>query len=949
MIGRRASDCFAIGQSSQQSMSVAFKSERYSARNIPAWQTLRSLIATAVQLMLIAAGWTSCARGQLYDSLDAHPPRWHLDSSDCDARVTAHKHLADGGVDGRGCEIITLTATNGSEAILVYPIEPVRAIDDLTANLSVMSAREGARIGFRVRFPYLRSKESNRPVAVIVYGADYDDTGSFASIGVGLIEADLRLKMIAVRREYGATADLSDPYVDAVVINAYSGPGTTTLRLDELSVDGMVTVGDYGRVPSLPEQEPAPMSASRVSSAGTSSTLIDEAAGNTAFPVGRVTRILQHNGEPLTWVRSLGFDAVLLAQPADAAILREAIRSRIAVYSPPPTAPDASIQPLLDPVLGWYIGSDVALDSRHVDETAVTSQRLKSWPSVWRRPLVAAPAETWQRYAPLVDAMIDDLAIRARGVRGDEEVAEMMHRQRQVGGRIQNAVGIASMPPASALLQTEAIADAIGAPRPDSFHWHSMWLQAIRSLESTPKAILFRSTRSLASGSELDSQRAMSLSYVNRMIAMLAPWVVEATPSPPPPVSGPYRCGRLATADADLLLLTSTASRGGEALSGDGETIEIALSPDESSKNAWRLTHFSAERIAPEVTDTGARIQIVSPDVVEIIVLSSDPSIGAKLSTSAQRFARQAGSDRWELTRRNVRQTRDDWNLAISSRATNRSAPAGLLRVAERTLADAEPLYRAGDVDASLRMARRADAWALRCRWQLSEALMPDWPHPTSCPPLLCNAAPVQIAWHPLMSESGWGINRLTSGSLDSADLINPERWSFGRRMIDRAGSEVAFVSRGVFSGAGALRTTVTSKEEDDLPGGYEGTVIQIRSPAVRLAAGQAFRIDAMVRTLGFGGPHQGLLVYDTTGGQEMGLLIRGGTDWTPVRLYRQATVESDVHVMFEVLGAGEATIDEVRLQLWEPKPPAPIPFRPLSERNADQSLPSNPVQSTRR
>ena len=39
---------------------------------------------------------------------------------------------------------------------------------------------------------------------------------------------------------------------------------------------------------------------------------------------------------------------------------------------------------------------------------------------------------------------------------------------------------IAAMPPESALRQTESIADAIGAPRPQAFHWHSMWLQAMR-------------------------------------------------------------------------------------------------------------------------------------------------------------------------------------------------------------------------------------------------------------------------------------------------------------------------------------------------------------------------------------------------------------------------------------------------------------------------------------
>ena len=71
--------------------------------------------------------WGSNATAQMVDSLDAHPPRWHLDDSDCEAQVLSQGHLPDGGVGGGGCETITFTATHGTEALLVYPIEPVLA------------------------------------------------------------------------------------------------------------------------------------------------------------------------------------------------------------------------------------------------------------------------------------------------------------------------------------------------------------------------------------------------------------------------------------------------------------------------------------------------------------------------------------------------------------------------------------------------------------------------------------------------------------------------------------------------------------------------------------------------------------------------------------------------------------------------------------------------------
>ena len=193
------------------------------------------------------------------------------------------------------------------------------------------------------------------------------------------------------------------------------------------------------------------------------------------------------------------------------------------------------------------------------------------------------------------------------------------------------------------------------------------------------------------------------------------------------------------------------------------------------------------------------------------------------------------------------------------------------------------------------------------------------------------------------MSDEGWGKNRLISGSLDSQSLVS--RWTFGKRMAGRVESEVMFVSRGTFQGPGALRARVTSLADDALPGGYEGTVIQIRSPAVRVPAGTAIRMDVMVRTLGFGRPHQGVLVYDTIGGQEMGVLIRGRADWTPVRLYRQAMSDGEINVMFELIGAGEATIDDVQLRIWEPDATRKPQSRPIAQR-ADKA---DDAESTRR
>jgi hypothetical protein len=884
------------------------------------WQSLR----VSVRLMAIASVCiTSSCFSQLFDPLDTHPPRWFLDESDCEARLTQQTHLIDGGVSGGACESVHFIAGNGSEAQLVYPIEPVLPIDDLTANVKVMSAKPGASIGFRVRFPYVRDPVTKKAVSVIIYGASYQSPGEFASIGIGLIEKPLRLKYVALRSEYGLRVDLADPYVDAVVINAYSGPGQTAIRLDELRVDGMLSVGR--------EKLDTAMRGERGVSQGDKSFAENLDARMQVFPTGQVTRILQYNGEPLRWVRSLGFDAILCREFPSADLLREAIQSRLVIYSEPPEILSSEVESLLEPIAGWYLGRTQVLDEAMLEQTEKAVRRLRSFPPRWNRPIVGAPVESWRRYAPLLDGVIQDLPPRERSLNAYEELDEVNNRLGPLGDRVVRAVGLMSMPPDRLLIQNDTIADSIGAPRPESFHWHAMWLQAMRSLESIPSAIVFRSTRSLASGQPLDAQRAMAISYVNRMIAMIAPWVASASNATPPVVQhGSYRCCRLSTETSDLLILTSTATRGTEVLGGDGESIELQLTPSDATKSVWRLTHFSAERMSPEVTEGGSKLEIVSPDVVEVLCLSSDTKVGGQVSASAAQFARQATMDRWQLVNESLVRSESRWVAATSMNLVPEDRVSNLVQAAQRTMVDAEPMFRSGDLGSTLRMARRADAWLLRSGWQLSEILMPDWPNLASSPPVVMGASELQVFWRSLMQDQGWGRNRLTSGSMDEIEFFGEGRWTVGKRLTERAESKVNRATLGTFAGPGALRASVVSLRDDPLPGGYEGTVLQLKSPSVRLDAGTAFRIDAWVKTIGFGGPHQGVLVYDTVLGPELGVLVRNAPTWTPVRLYRQAETEGEVQVMFELLGAGEVMIDEVELRIWEPRSGNNLPLQPL-------------------
>lgn len=985
----------------------------------------RRLLTAAARLAMDAC-WTSClpgktplvwimallflifarpATGQLIDSLDAYPPRWSLEQDDCDARITEHGHAADPAAEGGACETLTMLASHGTKAVLVYPIEPLRPIDELAATVQVKGLHEGVRLGFRVRFPYIVDPQTKRSAAVIVYGSSYKHVGEFQKLGVSAILRDMKLKQVALRNEYGSQADVSSPYVDAVAIDAYGGPGSSSLRIDELKVDAMVPLADdYSGGIQLGLGKPsdsnsiAALKAAEVKPPSDPHSLHSQIspltprqaalslASNPAFPLGKVTRVLQYNGEPLSWVRSLGIDAVWLNHPPDASILSEAIAARMQIYAPAPSSPDPKLQPLLEPIAGWIVAGDRPMDSRNLDAIAQDIERLRKLPTRWQRRIVGSPVESFREYGASLDAVVLDAPPRVRNL-SDLETKQLRHRQSVRSGSCPFAVGVSSSPDPIAIEQSDAIAGRIGTPLCESFQWHGMWRQVAAAIADRPAAIIYRSSQSLASGTPLQQNRAMALSYVNRFVAAIEPWVAGCTPDLSPMIvrdsatSQPIYVGhRFQKGPTTLIVMTSAMHRGDATLAGDGKSLSIGLPPEDQGKMVWRLTHFSAERLTPETSTRGTTLEIVSPDFVEVIAISGELAEAGRLASSTKRYARQAALDRWQLAGDAIIRSEMTWQQAVAGRVVGRSAPLDLLQVAKSSLANAEELVRGGQVDSSLRLARRADAWIAKADWMLHDGLV-EGVHPgdavaivgdnepspfmpgrfISSPPLTAGNYETQIAWSPLLktpinpnlkilpsvtnqvgTRSRWGINRIAGGDFergnmtgraklspdqvpaeafevfDGASVLEREGWTLGKRHSQWAHGEATWIDRGAFSGKGALRVRVTPNGEADLPGGYEGTCLMVRSPAVRMPPSSVVRIDMMVRTLGFSGPHQGLLIYDSVGTQAMGVLVGQRPEWTPVTLFRQTGDAAELYVMVEVIGGGEAILDEIQVRTWE-------------------------------
>ena len=876
-------------------------------------QEIVQILCRAVLLLLVAVVSSGRAIAQVHDGFDGGLPRWKLDKSDCRARITNQQVQVRGGRDGRGCEAITVATEYGTFAWLAYPVAPAAVIEECRTRLWVHAVKSGLQLAIRVRFPHATDPVTRASIAVILRGTSYTRVGEWEELVVEDCIRQLNLQQVNLRSEFGPNLDLSDPFIDCVLLNSYTGPGVSTLKFDELSFDGFV-----------------PLESIEIGSR--SGDILAVAATGPATPQRVFTRAIEWRGESFEWLASLGFNTMVLAQEPTENQLQAARRTGLRLVVPPPLeAATTGIDPTVGTrgiVAAYYLGS--SLDEGQLRWAGQQRQQLLTGPPAARLPLLAAPAESLRAFAGLTDGLVIDMPPPWRGMRPEQEWEWVQQRIADAGRPSELLLGVATDPPWELRKQLEAAALDAGLGTPNDFGWHSLWLQVWRGMQLAPRGIWFRSTSPLDARQPADVRRATALRIINRQLQALEPFLIDAAAGAAIGCRGaPYQARELQLGATRLIIATSTdVNAAGWPLAGDGRVLELQLNGG-TGIYPLRITNFTPQRLE-RMSDGSSDLGIVSPDLVEFILISPDPQLASRLADRLAQAGRDTVLDRWQLTDEGLEQLAADRQAAITARVIDPRLVSGAeIPLIQRTLFDAEQIYRSGQLATAQQLVKRADAWVLRSRRQLGEVMWPpdvvDWP--AACPPALIPGGLPQLLhaistwrtpWRPMLIPGG--------GGFEQPELLQQSGWTEDRRLEQRVGVEVAVNSRQPLSGRSALRVSTWPLDGREVPGGYGGTAVRIQSPPLTVASPRWVRIDAFVRVpMGFAGLERGLLVYDNFGGAELGRLVGPGSQWRPVRLYRFVDPSKPLRVVFEVVGGGEAEIDEFAVYELVPEPPLPL------------------------
>lgn len=278
---------------------------------------------------LLAAGTaTSSLWADYRENFDSPEPTLHLADADCAAEVLAQERVFQHAHGGVGCERLLLRSGRGTRIYLDQTIVPAQVIDELKIHAWVKGDRTGFQLLARVVFPRTRDRRTGEPLTTLVWGNSYRDVGSWQMLTIAHLPKLVERQVRVLNSERGETIDARQAYIDKIVVNAYAGAGLTQFWIDDLEIEGHATPPSWSEDRRLVDSPPAPrvpsakgttrstdVRATSLPAATTSDPAAPRLQGSVLLAQGKpfFPRAVIDRGESLSWLRSLGFNTVFLA------------------------------------------------------------------------------------------------------------------------------------------------------------------------------------------------------------------------------------------------------------------------------------------------------------------------------------------------------------------------------------------------------------------------------------------------------------------------------------------------------------------------------------------------------------------------------------------------------------------------------------------------------------
>jgi len=199
-----------------------------------------------VVLVVLAATGLAVAQSIQRDSFDGRETQWAKGPANVPAVEEAHTLTNQHAHSLPTSEYIRIKAdANGELNPYVYYSYPTRAApvaDDMTLRVWVRASRPNVQLLARAVLPRERNPEKpGEPLTVLLRGEAYTVTGAFwQPLEIRRPVKLLKDEQQNLRTRLQHDVNISDAYIDRVILNLYTGTGATEVWIDDLEIGPVI-------------------------------------------------------------------------------------------------------------------------------------------------------------------------------------------------------------------------------------------------------------------------------------------------------------------------------------------------------------------------------------------------------------------------------------------------------------------------------------------------------------------------------------------------------------------------------------------------------------------------------------------------------------------------------------------------------------------------------------
>ncbi len=863
------------------------------------------LLYGSLMLTVLGVPLSQDCYAEFRDSFESEVPSWRVADADCPVKLLTHSRTTAVFHSGQSCEYFRMVAGQGTFVHLIQSVPEAHVIPDLVPSIWVKSDQAGLQLMVRVILPRSLMPRTKRPIVALLRGDSYTQAGSWQQLRVPSIDTLIKREVLQLRTKFGPHVDRREAYIDAFVLNALGQAGPSELWVDDLEMTGFAAL-DKTKDFSL-DSATVQLATHEEDAQPTGPVTHGELQGDVLSAAGRplMPRVVDWNGEPLEWIKSLGFNAIRTQSYLSPEHLAELARLDLWLITNPPT--EAEIHQT-SPGASRLLAAELGRSINAIDLPAIrqTVSQLRGTPIWSRLPLFGSvglnnlPSEfPWDIVSAPFDVLGTSVDFPHRGhqIRKLTSASEQRHYWAEI--------------PTEPSIELSEQSQLLAPPVSTSI---DLDLEQLRLMTFVATAMGVRGFV-FPSRTRLDlpdhEARAIALKWINQELSWIEPWCAggkyAGTIEHPKAQVGVWDTerGRL------LVIVRPRSHEQCVTVPDTKESISLLTRFNQNSALAYQLTSHGIVPLKSRRESGGLGLTLEAASRIELVVVTADPIVVNHLAR--QITDRRASVARLRLNALDHRLRSTDEVVRVARGVSINFSPIeARLDDARANSRQCSRMLDNNDYQNFAKFFEITNEQLSHIRWILWRQSVPNNMRLAENPAsLLFSTLPHLWLSAQTLSEADWQDRELNDGNFETLERLLSSGWRQQRATGD--GAEGIAELSPEFPHSGRMSLHLKLSGDGETHSGISPR-LSISTPAMHVEQGQWLRIQGWVRIPKRLSSADGAMVIESIGGTALAKRIHSTNAWEQFTLYRAAPRSEPLTVTLALTCDGDVYWDDISI-----------------------------------